>query len=123
VVLAVRHRGGSFPDSFSFTPEGRRRRPPSDQCSPLRSTLWIFHGDHARYAAGVFDTLDVGLAWAADHQVTGVLAEYPHGGAYDAAVDEGRFTPSQAQHGTADHVAAFTPGLRHVHLTEGTPDR
>jgi hypothetical protein len=30
VVLAVRHRPGTFPDSFSFTPEGLHRRPTAD---------------------------------------------------------------------------------------------
>ncbi|SCG38147.1 hypothetical protein GA0070614_0480 [Micromonospora coxensis] len=122
VVLGVRHRPGTFPDSFSFTPEGLHRRPNGDQRSPLRSTAWIFHGDRARYASGLFDTLDAGLVWAAEHQVTGILAEYAHGGAYDVAVSEGRFTPSRAHHGTADHVAAFGPGLRHIHLTEGRRD-
>ncbi|WJK33118.1 hypothetical protein [Solwaraspora sp. WMMA2065] len=34
VVLAVRHRPGNFPESFSFTPEGLHRRPTSDQYSP-----------------------------------------------------------------------------------------
>jgi hypothetical protein len=53
----------------------------------------------------VFSTLDAGLAWAAEHQVNGMLAEYPHGGAYDVAVSEGRFTPSKAHHGTAQHVS------------------
>ena len=37
-VLAVRHRPGNFPDSFTFTPEGSRHRPTSDQMSPLRHT-------------------------------------------------------------------------------------
>lgn len=36
-----------------------------------------------------------------------VLAEYANGGTYDIAVSEGRFTPSKAHHGTADHVAAL----------------
>ncbi|WP_326550977.1 DUF7710 domain-containing protein [Micromonospora sp. NBC_01813] len=118
VLLAVRHRPGNFPDSFSFTPEGLRRRPTSDQRSPLRSTIWIFHGDRARHASGVFDTLDAALAWAAEHQVTGILTEY----AYDAAISEGRFTPSRGHHGTADHVGTFSPGLRHLHLASGHPD-
>jgi hypothetical protein len=51
--------------------------------------------------------------------VTGILAEYPYGGAYDAALSEGRFTESKPHHGTAEHVAAFDPGLRHIHLTDG----
>jgi hypothetical protein len=122
VVLAARHRPGPFPGSFSFTPEGLRRRPSADRRGPRRSAVWIFHGDRARYASGAFDTVDAGLAWAAGHRVTGILAEYPRGGAYDVAVGEGRFTPSTAQHGTAEHVAAFGPGLRHIHLTDGRPD-
>ncbi|WP_435209168.1 DUF7710 domain-containing protein [Micromonospora sp. bgisy143] len=122
VVLAVRHRSDAFPASFSFTPEGLRRRPTSDRHSPLRPTVWIFHGDRARYASGVFDSLETGLGWAAEHQVTGVLAEYALGGAYDVAVSEGRFTPSKPHHGTAQHVVAFGPGLRHVHLADGRRD-
>ena len=122
VVLAVRHRPGDFPSSFSFAPEGLRRRPTADQQSPLRSTVWIFHGDHARYASAVFKTEEAGLAWAAEHRVTGILAEYSYGGAYDTAVGEGRFVPSKPHHGTTNHVAAFTPGLRHIHLVDGRPD-
>ncbi|WP_443673930.1 DUF7710 domain-containing protein [Micromonospora phaseoli] len=44
------------------------------------------------------------------------------GGAYDVAVSEGRFTPSKAHHGTSDRVAAFGPGLHHIHLTGGRRD-
>nr|WP_089299352.1 hypothetical protein [Actinoplanes regularis] len=65
------------------------------------------------------DSADAGLEWAAEHRVTGILAEYPFGGAHDVAVSEGRFTPSKAHHGTADHVAAFSPGLQHLHLVDG----
>lgn len=116
VVLAARHLPGEFPDSFSFTPEGRRRRPTNDDFGP---TVWIFHGKHARYASAVFETADDGLAWAAEHRVTGILTEYQYGGTYDAAVRQGRFRPSKPHHGTAEHVAGFSPGLTHIHLTEG----
>ncbi|ROP33460.1 DUF7710 domain-containing protein [Couchioplanes caeruleus] len=122
VVLAVRHRTNDAPYAFSFTPEGLRRRPTTDQQSPLRPTVWIFHGDQARHASAVFETEEAGLAWAGEHHVTGILAEYPYGGAYDIALSEGRFTPSQSHHGTTDHVAAFAPGLRHLHLVDGQPD-
>ncbi|MGH3736099.1 MAG: DUF7710 domain-containing protein [Micromonosporaceae bacterium] len=85
-------------------------------------TVWVFHGDGARFASGVFTSEDEGLAWAALHQVTGVLSEYRVGaGCYDAAVQEGRFRPNKPHHGTADHIAAFSPGLRHTHLRDGTP--
>jgi hypothetical protein len=110
IVLAVRHRPGPFASSFSFTPEGLRRRPTTDQQSPMRSTVWIFQNNRARYASAVFSTLDTGLAWAAEHEVTGILTEYADGGAYDVAVREGRFTSSKPHHGTPDHVAAFSPG-------------
>ncbi|BEL04543.1 hypothetical protein Q0Z83_027340 [Actinoplanes sichuanensis] len=122
VVFAVRHRPGDFPGSFSFTPEGERRRPGTGRQSRLRPTVWIFHGEQARYASAVFETDEAGLAWAAEHGVTGILAEYPYGGAYDAAVTEGRFTPSKPHHGTTNHVAAFSPGLRHIHLVNGRRD-
>lgn len=122
VVLAVRHRPGRFADAFSFTPEGLHRKPSRDQLSPVRSTVWIFHGERAQFASGVFDTLDAGLNWAAEHHVTGILAEYAIGGAYDVAVSEGRFRPSKTHHGTPEHVAGFGPGLRHIHLTDGRRD-
>jgi hypothetical protein len=86
-----------------------------------RPMIWIFHGDRARCAAGAFTTREAGLAWAAEHRVTGILTEYPIGGAYDVAVTEGRFTPTRPHHGTPDHVAGFSPGFEHVHLTDGQP--
>ena len=36
VVLAVRHRPGEFAGSFSYTPEGNRRRPTADQLLALQ---------------------------------------------------------------------------------------
>jgi hypothetical protein len=90
---------------------------------PSGATVWIFHGEHARFASGVFTTMAAGLDWAATHRVTGILAEYAIGGAYDLAVGEGRFRPSKAHHGTPRHVAGFGPGLAHVHLTEGRRDQ
>jgi hypothetical protein len=84
--------------------------------------MWVFHGENARYAAGVFATAAEGLTWAATNHVTGVLAEYAVGGAYDVAVREGRFTPSRPHHGGPDHVAGFSPGLRHFHIIDGELD-
>ncbi|MEU4424402.1 hypothetical protein AB0F81_27600 [Actinoplanes sp. NPDC024001] len=108
-VLAVRHRRGRFANAFSFTPAGTRRKPGHGSPSLPRETVWVFHGAGARFASGVFTTLAAGLRWAAEHRVTGILAEYPIGGAYDVAVDEGR---SAAQHGS----------LQQVHLVDGRRD-
>ncbi|CCH30622.1 DUF7710 domain-containing protein [Saccharothrix espanaensis] len=96
--------------------EGTRRHD-----TVARPTIWIFHDDRARFAAGVFTTRAEGLAWAARHHVTGILTEYPIGGSYDVAVTEGRFTPTRPHHGTPDHVTGFSPGLDHLHLTDGQP--
>jgi hypothetical protein len=49
--------------------------------------MWIFYGDHAQYASGLFATVDAGLSWAGTHRLTGILTEYRIGGAYDLAVD------------------------------------
>jgi hypothetical protein len=85
--------------------------------------MWIFHDEKARYASGLFATAEDGLAWAADNCVTNVLTEYAVGGTYDVAVREGRFAPSRPHHGTSEHVAKFSPGLRHFHVIKGQVDR
>ena len=86
-------------------------------------TVWIFHGEGARFAAAVFATESDALAWAERHQVSGVVTEYPVGdGCYDIAIQRGSFTPSKPHHFTPEHVAAFSPGwTRHVHLVHGRP--
>lgn len=86
--------------------------------------VWVFHGDGARLASGVFATKDDALAWARRHRLSGLLTEYPVGlGAYDDAVARGRFTPSSAHHGTPEHIARFSPGhTEHLHLVDGRLD-
>jgi hypothetical protein len=85
--------------------------------------VWVFHGTAAQYASGVFNSEEAGLAWVARHRLTGILSEYPLGeGCFDVAVREGRFQPSKPHHGSPEHIAGFSPGLRHVHLVDGTPD-
>jgi len=83
--------------------------------------VWVFHGNGARFAAGVFETQDQGLAWAARHGVSGLLTEYPIGdGCYDIAVRDGHFRPSKPHHGSAAHVARFSPGWTwHDHIENG----
>jgi hypothetical protein len=86
-------------------------------------TVWIFHGDGAKFASGVFATEAEALEWAEKHRVSGIVTEYPLGdGCYDVAVRLGAFTPSKPHHGRPEHVAAFSPGwTRHVHLIDGLP--
>lgn len=57
--------------------------------------VWVFHGEGARFASGVFNDRDTALQWAELHRLTGIIAEYPLGvGCYDLAVTEGLFRPS-----------------------------
>lgn len=82
-------------------------------------TVWIFHAEGARFASGVFETEDDGLAWVAKHGLTGILTEYGFGGAYDIAMAQrpGRNLPA-----TPDRVGRFSPEFRHVHLVDGHVD-
>jgi hypothetical protein len=86
-----------------------------------RTTVWIFHGENARFASGVFFDEETALRWIARHRLTGVLTEYPVGdGCYDIAVREQHFTPTKPHHGSPDHVACFSPSqTTHVHLRGG----
>lgn len=85
--------------------------------------VWVFHGDGARFASGVFESETDAAAWIARHGLTGVLTEYPvNDGCYDIAVRDGHFRPTRPHHGTAEHVAAFSPGwTRHIHFERGQP--
>lgn len=83
--------------------------------------VWIFHGDGARFASGVFRSRDEGIAWIAKLRLTGLLTEYPLGvGAYDDAVARGLFRPSRDHHSTPVHIAQFSPGrTEHIHFVDG----
>ena len=94
-----------------------------DQTTGQPPTVWIFHGNAARFASGVFASRADGLAWVAKHRLSGLLSEYPIGeGCYDWAEARGRFQPSKPHHGSPDHVAGFSPSLDHVHVVDGAPD-
>jgi 8-oxo-dGTP diphosphatase len=87
------------------------------------TSVWIFHGDGCPYASGVFHSRADALAWVAKHGLTGIVARYEVGdGCYDLAVRQGRFTGSKPHHGSADHVARFSPGLGHIHVNAGRAD-
>jgi hypothetical protein len=105
------------------TLDGRLRRVQNDQKASPPTTVWVFHGDAARFASGVFASREQGLAWVAQHQLTGILSQYPLGeGCYDWALTRDRFRPTKAHHGSPGHIAGFSPGLAHVHVADGTAD-
>lgn len=85
-------------------------------------TVWIFHGDGAHFASGVFESEEQGLSWCLRHKLSGTLTQYEIGdGCYDIAVRNGSFHPSKQHHGSPSHVATFSPSLWHVHILNGLP--
>jgi hypothetical protein len=88
---------------------------------PLSESVWVFHGEGAPHASGVFISKERALAWVEHHSLTGLLTQYPLDvGAYDDAIARGLFTPSREHHGTAEHIAQFSPGrTEHLHLVDG----
>jgi hypothetical protein len=85
--------------------------------------VWVFHGEDARLASGVFEDQVTALQWVARHQLTGTLTQYPLGaGCYDAALAQGRFRPTKPRHGTPPHIAGFSPAGPHLHVRNGHPD-
>jgi hypothetical protein len=85
--------------------------------------VWVFHGEGARFASGVFEDRETALHWIARHQLTGIPTRYRVGaGCYDIALDQGRFHPTKPHHGTPTHVAGFSPAGPHVHVRNGHPD-
>ncbi len=83
-----------------------------------RTHVWIFHGDDARYASGVFTDRATALAWTERHTLTGVLTQYTVGdGCYDFAVRDGSFRPTKPHHGNPGHVGGFSPSrTEHIHV-------
>ena len=94
---------------------------PEEEAVGPPETVWIFHGEGARFSAGVFTSREQGLAWAAHHAVSGMLTEYLVGdGCYDIAVRDGHFRPRKPHHGSPRHVASFSPSMEHVHIEDGS---
>lgn len=112
--------GWLAPDPSSKYIELRPGIATRDASAPM-ATVWIFHGEGAPFASGVFRSERDGLRWATKWGVTGILTEYPVGdGCYDIAVRDGHFRPTKPHHGTSDHVGKFSPGwTRHVHIDPG----
>jgi hypothetical protein len=93
------------------------------EVSERRQRVWIFHGEGAPFASGVFASKAEALDWVAEHGLSGAVTEYEvGGGCYDLAVARGGFRDSRPHHGSPGHVAAFSPGLDHVHVRDGSSD-
>lgn len=82
--------------------------------------VWVFNTEKARFAGGVFSSLEKAEAWIAKHRLTGLLTGYPlDEGAYDWATRLGLFKPKRDDQRTAGFIGGFASGRYHFHYENG----
>ena|SRR5258706_5424645 len=83
--------------------------------------VWIFMQAGARFPGGAFTSRKSAEAWISTHKLTGVLTAYPvDTGAFDWAVAQGFFTPSNPNHRSSSFVGGFTSArMEHAHFEDG----
>ncbi|WP_189642153.1 DUF7710 domain-containing protein [Deinococcus piscis] len=75
----------------------------------MGNSVWVFHGQGARFASGVFTSKDLAEVWIRKHKLEGVLIEYPlDTGVYDWVVKRGSFTPAKEHHKSPEFIGRFT---------------
>ena len=87
----------------------------------MQQVIWIFMAPQATFPSGVFSKLNDAEEWIAQHQLTGVLTEYPIDvGVYDWAIETGKFKPKPEKKIDAKFIGKFTTALMsHYHYEDG----
>ena len=85
------------------------------------SWVWVFHGVGARFASGVFASLEEASKWIEVEHLTGVLTAYPlNEGAYAWAVRTGAFVPKGPEQCSPGFVQKFSSASQlHAHFEDG----
>lgn len=91
-----------------------------DGAAAKAGSVWVFHGEGAKFASGIFTSKDLANAWIQKHRLAGILTEYPlDTGVYDWAVEQGAFTPKKEAHDTPSFIQRFTSAAQqHEHFFE-----
>jgi hypothetical protein len=86
-----------------------------------RVFVWVFNGEGARFASGVFTLRENAVAWILLHRLTGILTRYPvDTGVYDWAIQTGCFRPKRAEQQAPVFIGTFTcAALEHAHFENG----
>jgi hypothetical protein len=86
-----------------------------------KASVWGFVGEGARFPSGIFASIDDAEAWIRQHQLSGLLTQYPVGeGVFDWAVATGRFKPRPDKAITASFIGAFSTAFaEHHHYEDG----
>lgn len=84
-------------------------------------SVWVFHGDDAQFAGGVFRSKDAAVAWIRKHGLSGLLTAYPlDRGVYDWALDEGVFQPKRPEQSSCAFIQRFSSAAQeHYRFDEG----
>ena len=91
---------------------------------PHFNSVWVFHGEAAQFASGVFSGKAQAEDWIARHQLTGVLTCYPVGtGVYDWAIDGQYFKPQREYQHSPRFIGRFTSASQeHEHYENGVAE-
>jgi len=86
--------------------------------------IWVFTGSQqsrkSAFPSGVFSTQTGAENWIAKHELSGTLTMYRVDiGAYDWAIQNGYFRPTEPHHSTPEFIADFSGGDIHFHYESG----
>ncbi|MEO1288495.1 MAG: hypothetical protein AAFV93_12065 [Chloroflexota bacterium] len=86
--------------------------------------VWVFNGLHHHFPSAVFTTLEKAEAWINEHDVQGTLTAYPLDvSAYDWAIENQHFKPSDPKHSEANFMANFSHASQdHYHYVHDDND-
>ena len=86
----------------------------------MKESVWVFHGDGATFASGVFSDYAQAEGWINKHKLSGMLTEYPlNQGAYDWCVEKEYFTPKKPPHYEGKFIGRFTSASQEHFRFEG----
>lgn len=84
--------------------------------------IWVFNGERSVLPSGVFSSRGLAESWIAEHKLSGILTAYPlDQGAYQWAIQQGVFTPTEDYQQEAKFIGRFTSAaLEHYHYENGS---
>ncbi len=87
----------------------------------VEDSIYIFHGESARYTSAVFSDLDKAEKWISENELTGKLTAYPlNKSAYDWAIENRHFEPKKEHHSSSKFIGGFTSAYQeHYHYENG----
>lgn len=88
----------------------------------MSETVWLFHGEGAKFASAVFKQFAIAEAWIAANKFSGMLTEYPVDiSVLDMHLAEGLFKPKNDTQCSREFRQGFTSAVQaHFHYTDGS---